>query len=93
MLVLSETYSWFLHKLDEGAAREFLAFVDVLKGLVVFDVPASMRKDAQRTLDRFRGTKLTYVDAVSLALIEKHKIKSVWGTDHDLTFTGARLLP
>jgi hypothetical protein len=44
-------------------------------------------------LDRFRGSKLTYVDAVSLALIEKHKVKQVWGTDRDLTFTGANLVP
>lgn len=93
MLVLSETYSWFLHKLDEEAAREFLAFVDALEGLVVLDMPAAMSQEARRLLDRFRGRKLTYVDAVSLALIGRHGIKHVWGTDRDLTFTGATLIP
>lgn len=93
MLVLSETYSWFLHKLDEEAARSFLAFVEAIPGLVVLDVPSVIRRDAKRVLDRFRGSKLTYVDAVSLVLIEQHKIKQVWGTDQDLTFTGARLVP
>jgi hypothetical protein len=93
MLVLSETYSWFLHKLDEESAREFLAFTEAFEGLTVLDVPSAIRRDARRVLDRFRGSKLTYVDAVSLAFIEKHRIKQVWGTDNDLTFTGATLLP
>ncbi len=93
MLVLSETYSWFLHKLDEESARQFLAFVNALEGLTVLDAPASLRRDTQRALDRFRGSKLTYVDAVSLVLIEKHEIKQVWGTDRDLAFTGAVLFP
>lgn len=93
MLVLSETYSWFLHKLDEESARAFLAFVDSIEGLVVLDASAALRRDAKRLLDRFRGSKLTYVDAVSLVLIEKHEINQVWGTDQDLTFTGAALVP
>ena len=93
MLVVSETYSWFLHKLDEESAREFLGFVNAIEGLTVLDVPAALQRDAQRILDRFRGSKLTYVDAVSLVLIEKHKLKQVWGTDRDLTFSGAALFP
>ena len=93
MLVLSETYSWFLHKLDEESARQFLAFVAAIEGLVVLEVPSALRREVQRVLDRFRGSKLPYVDAVSLVLIEKHRIEQVWGTDQDLTFTGAVLVP
>jgi hypothetical protein len=44
-------------------------------------------------LDRFRGTKLTYVDAASLGWIEQRKIKTVWSTDHHLGLTGAEILP
>jgi predicted nucleic acid-binding protein len=93
ILVLSETYSWFLHKLDEDAARDFLAFVEVLPALAVLDAPAAIQREARRMLDRFRGSKLTYVDAVSLVLIERHRLGEVWGTDSDLTFTGAVLRP
>jgi len=93
VLVVSETYSWFLHKLDEESARDFLAFVDALRGLVVLDAPASSRRHARRVLAEFRGSKLTYVDAVSLALIDQHRVSEVWGTDRDLTFTGAALRP
>lgn len=93
MLVVSETYSWFLHKLDEEAARDFLDFVGAVPGLEVLDVPARLRTETRKVLNRFRGSKLTYVDATSLVLIEKHRIKQVCGTDHDLTFTGAALVP
>jgi predicted nucleic acid-binding protein len=44
-------------------------------------------------LDRLRGAKLTYVDASSLTLMERHKIRKVWGTDHHLALTGAEVLP
>lgn len=93
MLVVSETYSWFLHKRDEGSARQFLGFVSAITGLAVLDVPGKLGKEIVRVLDRFRGSKLTYVDAASLVLVQKHKIREVWGVDNDLTFTGARLIP
>ena len=92
VLIVSETYSWFLHKMDEESARTFLEFIDTLSPLTVLDAPHSLERDTRRMLDRFRGSKLTYVDACSLALIEKHRIKEVWGTDRDLTFTGATLI-
>jgi predicted nucleic acid-binding protein len=93
LLVVSESYSWFLHSQGEEAARQFRAFLAALIGLRV--LPATL-EDHQRTLrilDRFRGTKLTYVDAASLDWIEQHKIKTVWSTDHHLGLTGAEILP
>jgi predicted nucleic acid-binding protein len=36
---------------------------------------------------------LTYVDASSLALMDAHRIRHVWATDHHLGLTGAVLLP
>ncbi len=44
-------------------------------------------------LDRLRGARLTYVDASSLALMERHGIRTVWATDHHLGLTGAEVLP
>lgn len=92
VLVVSETYSWFLHKRDEEAARSFLDFVNEIDGLEIVETSASATRDTKRMLDRFRGSKLTYVDAFSLVVIDRHRVKDVWGTDRDLTFTGARLV-
>lgn len=93
LLVYAETYSWFLHKMGEEPARSFRLLVDSLDGLRVFEATARHHGEVKNLLDRFRGSKLTYVDASSLVFMEQHKIKQVWGTDHHLTLSGAELQP
>ncbi|MEP6886512.1 MAG: PIN domain-containing protein [Gammaproteobacteria bacterium] len=93
LLVISEAYSWFLHRHGEEAARHFRGFVSALTGLVILPVTLDDHARTLRVLDRFRGAKLTYVDAASLGWIEQRKIKTVWSTDHHLGLTGAEILP
>ena len=92
-LVWSEAYSWFLHRHGEEAARTFRLFADSLEELTVFDADAEHHSEAWRVLDRLRGTRLTYVDASSLALLVRHRIDTVWSTDRHLGLTGAQVLP
>jgi predicted nucleic acid-binding protein len=92
-LVVSETYSWFLHRMGEEAARNFRRFFEELPQLKIIDTTATHHQRALKTLDQFRGTKLTYVDASSLSLLAQHKITTVWSTDHHLGLTGATILP
>jgi predicted nucleic acid-binding protein len=92
-LVISEAYSWFLHKMGEEAARSFRSLVENLPGLRIFDATAEHHESVVKMLNRFRGAKLTYVDASSLHLVERHKIESVWSTDHHLGLTGAEIFP
>ena len=80
----------FLHRMGEESARNLRLLIDTLAGLKVFEATAEHHKDTVRVLDRFRGSRLTYVDASSLAFIERHKIACGWGTDH---VDAARLLP
>ena len=93
LLVISESYSWFLHRMGEESARNLRLLVDTLAGLKVFEATAEHHKETTKLLDRFRGSKLTYVDASSLALIERHKIGCVWSTDYHLGLTGRDVLP
>ena len=93
ILVVAETYSWFLHRMGEEAAREFRSFLHSLSGLQVFDAPAAHDGEVGRMLELLRGSKLTYVDASSLALIQQHKIRTIWATDHHLGLTGAEVRP
>jgi predicted nucleic acid-binding protein len=92
-LVVSETYSWFLHRHGEEAARAFRTLVDNLDDLRIFDADRQHHVQVGRMLDRLRGAKLTYVDASSLCFMERHKIRKVWSTDHHLGLTGANVLP
>ncbi len=92
-LVRAETYSWFLHKHSEDAARTFRRLLEQLDGLQVFETSTEHHRKTCHVLDRLRGTKLTYVDASSLALLDAHGIGQVWATDHHLGLTGALVLP
>ena|SRR5713101_6679958 len=92
-LVISETYSWFLHRHGEEAARSFRKLIDDLQGVRIFEIDRHHHQHIARLLDRLRGTNLTYVDASSLCFMERHKIRKVWSTDHHLGLTGAEVLP
>jgi predicted nucleic acid-binding protein len=93
VLVISETYTWFLHRMGEEQARAFRTLVDNLKGLRVLDATREHHVAVVRMLDRFRGMKLSYTDASSLVHLEQRKIKCVWSTDHHLGIGGAEVLP
>ena len=93
LLVVSECYAWFLHKLGEEPARKFSFFLRELPSLGLFEATLKHHKAVEHTLDKFRGTKLTYVDASSLAFLAEHKISTVWSTDHHLGLSGAEVFP
>lgn len=93
VLVISEAFSWFLHRMNEEAARTFRGLADGLDGLRVFEATRAHHVDVVKVLERCRGTKLTYVDASSLAFMREHKIPRVWATDHHLGLDGAEVLP
>ena len=91
--VISETYSWFLHRHGEDAARLFRALLDELSGLEVLDGDAAHRRQVWHKLDSLRGHRLTFVDASSLVWIGERRISTVWGTDHHLGIEGAAVAP
>ena len=93
VLVWSEAYSWCLHRHGEESARICRRFLENLDGLVVMEATTALHQSTCRMLDRLRGTKLTYVDASSLVLVEELDISTVWATDHHIGLTGARVLP
>lgn len=93
ILVLSESYGWFLHKLGEPAARRFRRLLDDLPNLRILGADDDHRQAVGKKLDHLRGTKLTFVDASSLVLLEETGITTVWGTDYDLAVEGATVRP
>ena len=93
LLVVSETHSWFLHRLGEEPARAFQAFLRELKGVVLLEATRAHHVATLRMLTRLRGSKLTYVDASSLTFMELHGIGEAWSTDSHLRLLGARVSP
>jgi predicted nucleic acid-binding protein len=93
LFVVSEAHSWFLHRLGEEPARTFQELLRTLDGLKLLEGTRAHHERVLRVLDRFRGSRLTYVDASSLAFLDEQKIDTVWGTDRHLSLAGAELLP
>ncbi|MDE2763396.1 MAG: type II toxin-antitoxin system VapC family toxin [Gemmatimonadota bacterium] len=93
VLVWSEAYNWFLHRHGDEAARSFGSLVASLEGLVMFTADEDHHAEVCRMSDRMRRERLTYVDASSLVLIDRHGIGTVWSTDPGLGLTGAKVLP
>jgi hypothetical protein len=92
-LVVAETYSWLLHHSGEEAARRLRLLVPSLRDLVLLPADALHQERVWKKLDRFRGYKLTYVDASSLVWLEERRVRTVWGTDNDLAIEGAAVVP
>jgi predicted nucleic acid-binding protein len=93
IVVVSETYGWFLHRLGEEAARAFRLMLADLPRLRLLGVDAAHHRAVGRKLDQYRGRKLTYVDASSLVFLSARGIREVWGTDSDLGLEGATVMP
>jgi predicted nucleic acid-binding protein len=93
LVVVSETYGWFLHRLGEEAARTFRLALADFTWLTLEAVDAAHHGAVLAKLERLRGHKLTYVDASSLVFLSRLRIREVWGTDRDLSIEGARVVP
>lgn len=92
-LVISETYSWFLHQAGEEIARQFRLFAKTIPRLrIIFSVSESF-ENTLKMLDKHRGAKLTFVDAASLTHLDDNKINTVWSTDYHLSLTGRTIKP
>jgi predicted nucleic acid-binding protein len=91
--IVSETYGWFLHRLGEDAARTFRLALADFSWLTLQTLDAGHHAAVVQKLERLRGHKLTYVDASSLVLLSRLRIRVVWGTDQDLSIEGARVVP
>ena len=90
--MVSETYGEFLHRLGEVAARTFRRLLTALPDLQLLPADDKHHAATLRVLDRLRGSRLTYVDASSLAHMKTLKIRTVWSTDHHLGLDGARVV-
>lgn len=93
VLVISECYSWFLHRYGEEAARTFRRLILDLPELKLLEADAHHREAVWKKLDLLRGSRLTFVDASSLVWLNEKNIETVWGTDHHLALEGATVVP
>lgn len=93
LAVVSESFSWFLHRMGEDVARSFRLALAALPRLQLLPLDLDHHAAVVQRLERLRGHRLTYVDASSLVFLGALRIREVWGTDRDLALEGARIVP
>ncbi|HZF12424.1 MAG TPA: PIN domain-containing protein [Thermoanaerobaculia bacterium] len=93
VLVIAETYSWFLYRYGEESARGFRSVLEEFSTLELLGAGSAHHEAVAKKLDILRGVKLTYVDASSLVWIAERKIRTVWGTDNHLAVEGSQVIP
>lgn len=95
--VVSETYTWLRYHLGFRQAETWLHQEAELedRGLleVIFPAP-SMEVGIRRNLGRFSDQDLSYVDALSLYVVQtRREIDAIFAFDHHLSLVGVPVLP
>ena len=94
--IAGETYTWLRYRRGAHAASDWLDYLDRARANRTLRIIYEDRQDgseAEGLLRRFADQELSYVDALSLVVAQRHKLDAVFGFDHELTLTGLPLLP
>ncbi|WP_130860578.1 type II toxin-antitoxin system VapC family toxin [Gracilibacillus phocaeensis] len=94
--VIAETYTWLRYR--EGAiyAQRFLDIINHSKAnraLDVIDVDTDTRELAEQILLDLADQRLSYTDAVNLAIMKKEQIHQVFGFDQSFYHTEMEIVP
>lgn len=96
-LVISETYSFLRYKMGYLLAMQYLEFIKKAEASghlqIIYSNP-KLEQTAKKILHTYHDHDLSYVDAVSFAVIETDKlITSVFTFDHHFHLTGRNVIP
>ncbi|OGQ07749.1 MAG: hypothetical protein A3G32_03130 [Deltaproteobacteria bacterium RIFCSPLOWO2_12_FULL_40_28] len=91
-LVIAEGHAWFLKRYDGTRAMQFLNFIEELKPLSIKAIGKTEMEKAAKYIRKYSDQTLTLADSLGLFLMDQHKIKSCWSTDHHLAITGVSLV-
>ena len=95
--IVAETYTWLRYHLGARHAQTWLQEETTLQTRRLLDVTyptALMELGIHRNLSRFADQDLSYVDALSLYIVETHgDIDAIFAFDHHLALTGKPVLP
>jgi predicted nucleic acid-binding protein len=95
-LVVSETHTWLRHHVGFSAAIAFWERMleDEEKGRITLLRPdRGLEERALILARRYTDVSLSLTDALSLAVLQEHRIREVFGFDRHFFLAGCRLLP
>lgn len=94
--VLAETYTWLRYKTSYGQAQKFISLMQQSatnhRLQVIYD-DVDLLRDTNMFLTHFPDQKLSYVDALNMAVMKERKITNIFSFDHHFYLIDANILP
>jgi predicted nucleic acid-binding protein len=90
--VITETYALLRYRMGFQTANRFLNTVLHNQVYEITDVTSSMRLDAHHLLSNFSDHKISYCDALSVAVMRQKKINDIFTFDHHFEVMGVSLI-
>jgi predicted nucleic acid-binding protein len=94
--VIAETYTWLRYRVGHHSAYPFLSITRqaILHGrLQVFYDDEDLLEVAEQCLADFPDQKLSYPDAISIALMKREGISKVFSFDYHFHIVGFEVVP
>ncbi|GGK08681.1 hypothetical protein GCM10007063_33870 [Lentibacillus kapialis] len=94
--VIAETYTWLRYREGFQYADNFLGIINRSKSSGFLDVMIGERDTlelSEQLLRDFPDQRLSYVDAVSMAMMNKEQISKVFGFDHHFYLVDFEVVP
>ncbi|WP_176448979.1 type II toxin-antitoxin system VapC family toxin [Lentibacillus sp. CBA3610] len=94
--VIAETYTWLRYREGFKSADNFLNVINQSKASGMLDVivgEGDILDISEQLLRDFSDQRLSYVDAVSMAIMKKERINKVFGFDHHFYLMDFEVVP
>lgn len=95
--IVSETFTWIRYHIGDREAIKWLTIKDSLEkqgSLQILYPDSHTEVGVRKVIDRYHDQKLSYVDALSIALIQSRPdIDVIFAFDHHMALAGIPVLP
>lgn len=89
--VITETYNILRYRLGFHIARYFLKSVLAGHPFLIAEVTPLIRTTTLQILDQYSDHKISYCDALSVAMMKDQQIEKVFAFDHHFEIMGVQL--
>lgn len=90
--VVNETYNILRYRLGFHKSRYFLQTVLAGHPFIIADITTPIRSSTFKILEQYRDHKVSYCDALSVALMREFKIQKIFAFDHHFEIMGVQLV-
>ncbi|WP_176448983.1 type II toxin-antitoxin system VapC family toxin [Lentibacillus sp. CBA3610] len=90
--VVTETYSLLRYRSGFNIARYFLDTVVTDDSFMIVEITPSIRENTLQILDQYCEHKISYCDALSVAVMNEQQIETIFAFDYHFEMMGVRLV-